>query len=59
MSVSHSNSRTTSDCPARLIELMLTRCGTMPNSRSSGREISVSTSSGAVPGNSVRTVSVG
>ena len=59
MSVFHSNSRTTSDCPALLIELMRTSWRTMPSSCSRGRDTSDSTSSGAVPGNSVRTVIAG
>ena len=58
-SVSQANSSTTSERPARLTLLIRRRPLTMPSASSSGRLMSFSTSSGAAPGYSVRTVSVG
>jgi hypothetical protein len=59
MSESQANSSTTSLIPARLMLLILRRPGMTPSSSSIGRLMSFSTSSGAAPGYSVRTVSVG
>ena len=57
--VSQVNSRTTSLTPARLIEETRRRPPTTPSASSTGRLMSFSTSSGAAPGYSVRTVRVG
>ena len=59
MSVSQANSSTTSLMPARLMLLSLRRPAMTPSASSMGRLMSFSTSSGAAPGYSVRTVSVG
>jgi len=57
--MSHWNSSTTSETPAREIEEIRSRPPMTPSASSSGRLISFSTSSGAAPGYSVRTVIVG
>ena len=57
--VSQANSSTTSETPARLMLLIRRRPPTTPSCSSIRRETSFSTSSGAAPGYSVRTVSVG
>ena len=57
--MSQVNSSTTSEMPARLTEEIRRRPPTTPSASSTGRETSFSTSSGAAPGYSVRTVSVG
>ena len=59
MSVSHENSSTTSETPARDTLLIRRRPETTPTASSTRRDTSFSTSSGAAPGYSVRTVSVG
>ena len=59
MFVPQPNSTTTSETPGREIELTFTTFGTTPTTPSTGSEIRRSTSTGAAPGYSVRTVSVG
>ena len=59
MSESQSNSRTTSDMPARLMLSSAASPGTVDRDSSMGRLTWLSTSPGAAPGYSVRTVSVG
>ena len=59
MSVPHANSRITSAWPARDTERTDLTFRMMPTDSSIGRVMSVSSSSGAAPGRSVRTVKVG
>ena len=59
MSVPQTNSSVTSDWPARDTERTTRTLRMMLTASSTGRDTSVSTSSGAAPGNSVRIVSVG
>jgi hypothetical protein len=59
MSVPQANSRITSAWPARETERTERTLRMIPTDSSIGRVISVSSSSGAAPGRSVRTVSVG
>ncbi len=59
MSVPQANSRMTSDWPERDTERTLRTLRMMPTASSIGRVTRVSSSSGAAPGRSVRTVSVG
>ena len=59
MSVPQANSRITSAWPARDTDRTERTLRMMPTDSSIGRVISVSSSSGAAPGRSVRTVSVG
>ena len=59
MSVPQANSSTTSLWPVRDTERSLRRFLTTPTACSTGSVISVSTSDGAAPMYSVRTVSVG
>ncbi len=59
MSVPHSNSRMTSDCPLRDIELTRFTFFTTPSASSIGFEMRFSISAGAAPVYSVRMVSVG
>ena len=57
--VPQTNSSTTSLTPARLMLLISLSPPTTPSASSIGRLMSFSTSSGAAPGYSVRTVRVG
>ncbi len=57
--MSQANSSTTSLTPARLMLLIFFSPWMTPSASSTGRLTSFSTSSGAEPGYSVRTVSVG
>ena len=59
MLVPQANSRMTSDWPDRDTERTLRTLRMIPTASSIGRVTSVSSSSGAAPGRSVRTVSVG
>ena len=59
MSVPQTNSSVTSDWPERDTERTWRTLRMMPTASSTGRVISFSISSGAAPGSSVRTVSVG
>ena len=59
MSVPHTNSSVTSDWPARDTERTWRTLRMMLTASSTGRVTSVSSSSGAAPGSSVRMVSVG
>jgi hypothetical protein len=59
MSIDQSNSRVTSERPARDTDEEETRPETTPTACSTGRVTLRSTSSGAAPGTSVRTVRVG